>query len=282
MNESERIKVVSIVALVLVIGLTFLSVNGKVNQSDRTERYRSVVKEIDGAMETVRTGGDPSETVSTINSKYMSLTSGENFSNRPDLESLDNDITKTMIGVVTHKENTELSTLRSLESDVETMAGHLGAGLPIVYKYPALIILVLAVSLAFLGSVLSRKYVDWDELKETQETMEEWKKKIREAKRKKGKKKKRKLDLKNENLIKKREKGWEISFKQTSFYLGPFLLLLALFGFVYGDWTVLWLPFTISQVLEVVGPSVGYFGWTLITFFGFAQIFREVILPKVS
>lgn len=148
--------------------------------------------------------------------------------------------------------------------------------------YSNLIILSSAILLTFLSTVLCRMSVDWERLKNAKETVKGWKKEIREAKQRKGKKR-RKLELRNEEARKEYENTWLLTIKQSIFYLAPFFLFSALWGILYGNQTIVKLPFDwfSSGAFNWIGGSLSFFGWFFLTYFVFAYTWRTILLRKV-
>lgn len=149
----------------------------------------------------------------------------------------------------------------------------------IVSDYSNLIILSSGILLTFLSTVLCRVSIDWDRLRDAKKSIENWKKEIRKARQRKGKKQ-RKLELRNEEARKEYEATWLLTIKQTIIYLAPFFLFSAWWGYIYGGQTVVELPFDwfSSGVFQWIGESLGFFGWFLLSYFGFAYTWRKFLL----
>ncbi|KXA99191.1 hypothetical protein AKJ41_05830 [candidate division MSBL1 archaeon SCGC-AAA259O05] len=145
--------------------------------------------------------------------------------------------------------------------------------------YSNLIILSSAILVTFISTVLCRVSVDWIRLESAKEAVEDWKKEMRKAQQRKSKKR-RKLELQDEEARKEYEKTWLVTIKQSIFYLAPFFLFLAMWGYFYGGQTVVELPFGwfSSGALQWIGESLGFLGWFFLSYFGFAYVWRKLLL----
>lgn len=278
MKESRKLLLGSIVALGLVIGLIVVTSDAQNVSNEETRRYKSLVGNFDDSIRKLRLGGNPASALNGVRTKYSGLVSGENFDNGSYLYNLNAQIKDTFNSLIFGGGGgVSLDNLRALKGKVSTMASQLGIGLPFAYSHPALVVLLFSISLGFLGTYLCKRLIRWEKLKSAKRNLEEWRRKMRKAKRKKGKKK-RKSELKGEEIRDEQRKLWTISIKQAIFYLALFAVFFAWIGYVFGNWTVAWLPF--DSLSSLTGISLDYFGWFLLTYFGFAYIWRVVLLPE--
>lgn len=283
MEEKQKLLIASIVALAISVGAFTIAWNTHAIREDKNQTYKNLVNNVNKSIQSTRMGQDPSNSLKNVQSNYGNLTSEENFSDTLDLQLLDNQIENNLNLLIDKKENARTVEILNLRNKIFQITNELNTELPFAYKYSPLIILLISTPLALVSTVLCRFLINWDKLREAKENLEKWKSEIKEAQRTRGKKK-RKLELEEKNVEKNERKIWGISIKQATFYLGPFALFLALLTFLYGDWIVAWLPFNWfnSGVLQSIGVSFNYFGWFVLTYFGFAQVWRSILIPKTE
>lgn len=280
LGGSRKLLVGLLVSLAILAGATAVTFSSWGELEEKNEEYKSLLYNVDHALVSIRIGDDPSGYLNSAESNYDAIISGQTFENGSKLKELNREIKKTFSSLSAGGE-TSLDELFNFRSNVSSMATRVGASIPLAFCYPSLIVLTFSISLAFLATLLCRLGVDWETLKEANNTLEEWKKSMLGAKRKKGKKR-RKLELEDEERRRKQTKIWKISIKQAVFYLAPFLLFLPWLGLVYGEWTVAWFPFDwfSSGLLKSIGVSLGLLGWFVFTYFGFAWVWRDVLISE--
>lgn len=281
MKESRKLLIGVVVAVAIIIGLAAFTWNDK-EVKGREEDYKLFLQNLGSSVRISRLGGDPSSSLKSAQNNYSNLVEGENFENDSPLSDLDGDIKNSFNTFISKKENAETSKVKSLRKDGASMGERLGVSLRVTYQFSSLIIIILAVLLTFISTVACKMLIDWEKLKEKKEFIEEWEQKILEAKRKKGKKR-RKLETKDKEIRSAKERVWGTSIKQAVFYLAPLILLLAFFKLLYSDWIIAWVPFdwfASGMLRQFLGVSFRYLGWSLLAFFGFAQIWREFLLSE--
>ncbi len=283
MKKSQRNLLGIILAIIVVIGLAAVTVNSLNSREDGNKAY-GALKRLDDSYSAVIVEEDPKSSLRNAQNWYDSIVASENFDDRPQLKNLDNDISQSFEGLISDSGNASGGEIRTLREKVVSMGNYLGIELPFGYGYSHIVILGLSLGLSFLVTVLCRRVIDWDKLREAKRLVEEWDRKIRKARREKKGKKKRKLETKSDEITVNEEKIWIINGKQAVFYLSVFLVFLAWLTYVYSGWTVVWLPFTWfgSGSLSAIGVSLGSFGWFLLSYFGFAQVWREILLPRTD
>lgn len=281
MEESRKLLVGVAIAVAIVVGLSAFSWTGREVEGEKNKDYKKFLQNIDKSITSARFGKDPSSSLKSAQTNYKNLVKNEDFENDSPLFTQDNEIKSSFNTLIGQKENLELSEVKTLREKVVEMGTKIGADLPITYDFSTFFILGIAISLAFLSSVACKMLIDWERLEDEKKTVEKWEEKIREAKSKKGKKT-QKLELENDKAKNAKRKVWGISIKQAVFYIAPFVLLLPVLKFVYGDWIVAQLPFDwfTSGAFQMIGVSFKYIGWYIFSFFGFAYIWRNLLLRE--
>lgn len=276
MKYSRKLLVGSIIAFILFAGLFSVTVTAQDEQSERSKNYKNILEKLNSSFRSIRLRNDPSGSLNNAKSQYDSLVAEENFETQPELKDLDNQID----GMFNQSKTT--GDLRSLRDKVSEMSSELGVGIPFAFKYASLVILSLSFVLAFFANLLCRRLTDWEGFWSARERIEELRRKIDKAREGKGGKKGKKIELREEDIEKNQRKIWAASIKQAGFYLAPFFILLAWLLYIYADWTVVWLPFNwfTSGMFDSIGVSLSSFGWFIFTYFGFAQVWRGVLVPE--
>lgn len=278
MRESRKLIIVSIVAFTLLVGVIGITASAQFGQDENAKKYKNLVGSINQSAQSLKAGEDPSDSMDKAGNRYYALFSSEDFENNSYLDNLHDRINGIVNSVARRQENADIDNVRVLRGKVSEMAGEFGVGLPFAYEHSVLVILGFSLSLALIATVACRRLIDWERLREAKEKIGDWSSRVQEAKRSKGKKR-RKLELEEDELEKEQRVTWAINIKQAVFYLAPVFLFLTWLWYVYGDWIIAWLPFSLtSGVLQSIGVSLGYFGWFVFSFFGLAQILREVFL----
>lgn len=277
MKYSRKILVGSVIAFVLFAGLFSITVSAQGGVSGRNKDYKNTLEKLNSSFRSARLDEDTSSSLKDVKSQYEELVSKENFETQPELSNLDNQIMN-----IFNQGKIGEGDVRSLKDKVSDMSTELGVGIPFAFQYPSLIILAMSFVLAFFANLLCRGLPDWEGFWSARERIEELRRKIDKAREGKRGKKGKEIELREEDIEKNQRKIWAVSIKQAGFYLAPFFLLLAWLLYIYGDWTVVWLPFNwfTSGAFESIGVSLSSFGWFIFTYFGFAQVWRKVLVPE--
>lgn len=268
-------------AILLVGGLFTATAVARLGQAEEGKNYKDFSRNIDESIESLRLGKNPTTPLSDARSQYANLIVDENFEDSPILQDLDNRINNALWHLVSQGKAAGEENIKDLRGMVSQMTGELGIDMPFAYGHASLVIFGLGLSITFLVALWCRSSIDWSGLEKAEETIDDWDKRMREAGRKKGKKK-RKMELKSDEALNERKRILAATVKQAGFYLAPFFLFVVWLGYVYGDWTVIWLPFDwfSSGGFQSIGASLGSFAWFLLTYFGFAQLWRKVLIPR--
>jgi uncharacterized membrane protein (DUF106 family) len=68
------------------------------------------------------------------------------------------------------------------------------------------------------------------------------------------------------------------SFKPAIFYIVPYFILWIWLSGLYKGWVVGWLPFNLPLPYFGTIISLGFLSWFLISYFGFSQIWRKLLI----
>ncbi len=314
MKESKKYLIVTIIALVVFGGILSLTVKTELEEDKQADKYKKIIDSFDSSIKSLKTNQSPGGTFSTIKNNYDNIVISEyenrKFDNDQDLITLDNNIENDLknfssvwqtyrlylriyrqkFGVDTENylrarnqlynrsENaTPIDEVIGIKSDISTVFGELGVGLPIVYQQPALTVLALMFLLALLVTLGCRKFINWNSITESRKTLETWREGL-EGSQNKGKR--RKEEVENEKARENHEMVWRESFKQGLFYLFPFLALLGWLFEVYGGTSLAWVPFESLYSISWIGVSLDIMGWSILCYFVFSYILRFFLLPE--
>ncbi|MFW5912491.1 MAG: EMC3/TMCO1 family protein [Candidatus Hadarchaeota archaeon] len=277
--ESSRIKeFVTVLMIVVLVGTVFSAV-ALHNSGD--EDYRELIGDLDSAVEAERLGDDPSSFLQSASESYTGLVKGENFENRGEIGDLNSRISSKLTTVSFGEELNE-EEIEDLRSDVKELGGLIGFDLGYVHEYSSLIMLLFSLSLAYFAAFACKNLLDWEGFRETQERMEEWRDKLLDSVG--SRKKERKLEKKKEEWTEDNTRIWKFSLKQAFVYLSIFIGGLLFLNLVYGDWIIVWVPFTwfTPNLTRSIGVTFGTLGWFGLSFFGFSFLFHSYMVPDES
>ncbi len=275
MSDSRKWKLVILVSLVVMIGIgSFAWANRDV--SGRERDYKELIGDLNTSLRSLRNGQDPSSSLNSAEGKYGDLF-GDNVGNN-----LSDSISDSFDSLISDGNSADTSLMISLRGFISSAGDQSGLSLPLAYRFSSLIILVMSSLGAFVSTILCKVFVDWDMLEDAKNRVEEIREDIENLRKKKGKKA-HKMDLKDEKMSEVRGKLWDASIKQASIYLAFLVILIPIFKFTFGEWTIVWFPFdwfTASGVQSWLGVSMRYMGWHILTFLGFSYLWRKIFLSK--
>ncbi|MEW6593097.1 MAG: EMC3/TMCO1 family protein [Candidatus Hadarchaeota archaeon] len=267
----QKIMACAVILGVLVAGLWV----GKVQTSGDQYSLWRVLTGLDSAVATIRKGGSASGIVTTASSIYQ-----QTFT--PKLENtvnsgLDNSVrTKfsSMSGTPTE------DGILSLRAEVVAAASSAGVAVSPVYGLAIFIILAVGALVALLTTLINRRVVNWEFVRDAKAKVGAFMKEYRAAAMKKDVKHLHKLDQRKAEINKLQSQMFSQTFKPTIIYTIPLLFIWFLLGTVYSGWTVALLPFGVD--LPVFGPLVAFgFGWWyFITYLGLSSVFRKILIRE--
>ena len=275
-----RCILVSTLAITLLLS-SFATVIGAEGTRDEGGIHKELLEALDDSIGILRRGGGASERLSRARDNYNNLVGpyrGENFDNSSELIALDNRIDNTFAVFIAQSENVRDENIRALRSDVSLMASKLGIGLSPIYEYALFVILAIGVLVAFLITLVTRRVVNWERVRQIKAEVSAFQKELREAQSKRDMKRVHKLQQDQKRILSLHGEMMRENFKPMIFYLVPYFIFWVILAGVYGGWVVAWLPFRLD--LPFFGPwaSCGFLSWYLITYFGFSQVWRKLLI----
>ncbi|KXB04479.1 hypothetical protein AKJ48_02400 [candidate division MSBL1 archaeon SCGC-AAA261O19] len=277
------------ITIVILLTSTF---TGTVNaQGSERENYKNLLNTIDGAIRTFRLRGENSASMAlkVAENQYGHFKSLYENTIRYDsrLSNLDNDINAKFDSL---QQSPSVDGIRDLRGMVSEMANGLGVELSFLYKYAFIIILFVSLVLAFSVNMVSRTIVDWEKVNKVKRKSEELKNKLKKARREGKSKKVHKLMKEQQEFTKKHMGVLFSPMKTMLIIIIPFIIIFQLLSSTYGGWVVAWMPVNLpwpnlnipllSRFFPGTVASLSFFGWYLLSYFGFSMTLRRFLIPS--
>ncbi len=269
--RKETIAILIVAALSLSI---FSAGSVQAQGEDDQDNFTLLVNTLDTSISSLRKG-DEVGAKSLIGQASDSYDA--NFSSRVAAaeNSLDNEIKNAFNSL---KENPVEENIFALRANVLHAASLIGVSLSPIHAYSLFIIIGIGLTVSLLVTLLNKRMVNWNLVRENKAKISEFQKELREARNKKDTKQIHKLQQRQSEIVKLQGSMFKQTLKPTIIYLIPLLLLWTFLLNIYSGWVVAWLPFSID--LPVFGRIVvfGVGWWYFITYLGFSQIFRKIMI----
>ncbi|HDI12674.1 MAG TPA: DUF106 domain-containing protein [Hadesarchaea archaeon] len=261
---------------VLLVSVSLLLVHGNVqalNENQQADLF-VLVNKLDTSIASLRQGDvdDASTLISEASDMYQA-----DFS--PEVENIDNSLDSRIEEAFTSlKQEPTENGIFALKNDVIQAAGLTGIFLSPVYSYSMFIILVIALAASLFVTLLNKRLVNWDFVKESRAKISEFQKELREARSKRDMKQLHRIQQRQAEILKLQGEMFKQTLKPTIVYLVPLMILWMVLLNVYAGWVVAWLPFSIDLPIfgRLVAFGVGW--WYFISYMGFSQIFRKILI----
>ncbi|MBC7218994.1 MAG: TMCO1/EMC3 family protein [Hadesarchaea archaeon] len=267
-------KMLIVLALALSFALILPGLARAQGTGDSDDLFR-IINSLDTSAASLRRGNSDSAK-SLIEQAYQDYQSSFSSSVAGVDSSLDEQIKGKFTAVYQAPTEAEIMSLRS---DVSRAASLVGVHLSPIFEYSLFVILGISIAVSLLVNIITKKMVNWELVKQNKEKIAAFQKEYREAMKKRDMKLVHKLQLQQPEINKLMMQNTSQTMKPSIIYMIPlFILWITLSGYFKG-WVVAWLPF-IRIDLPFIGPLVvfGFGWWYFITYLGFSQIFRKVII----
>jgi uncharacterized membrane protein (DUF106 family) len=271
----RRILVCPLIAVLLLV--TFVTLAGAEEAGNQQETYKRLLQAVDSSIVSLRKGGSASGSLSQAQTLYSSLVENENFNNNLKLMGLDNRINQAFSSL---RQSATEENIRALRSDISLMAGELGIGLPFIYEHALFVILIVGVLVALLITLVSRRVVNWERMRQIKAEVSAFQKELRDARSKRDMKRLYKLQQDQKRIMALQGQMMKENFKPTLFYIVPYFIFWFILMGIYGGWVVAWLPFRLDLPFFGSWVSCGFLSWYLLTYFGFSQIWRKLLIRE--
>ncbi len=271
----RRIFICPLIAVLLLA--SFATIASAEEAGDEQGTYKKLLQRIDGSIVALRHGGSASGGLSEAQELYENLVENENFDDRPGLMEIDNRITQAFSSL--QQEATE-ENIRDLRSDISLIAGELGIGLPFHFEHALFVILGIGILVALLVTLISRRVVNWERMKQIKAEVTAFQQELRDARGKQDMKRLYKLQQDQKRIMSLQGQMMKENFKPMLFYIVPYFIFWFILSGIFSGWVVAWLPFRLDLPFFGKWASCGFLSWYLLSYFGFSQIWRKMLIRE--
>lgn len=272
----RRVLVCSLIAVFLLA--SFAMTVGAEEAEDEHETYKGLLQTVDSSIISLRQGGSASGSLSQARTLYNSLVGpyeNDNFGGSSKLIEIDNRITQAFNSL---QQSATEENIRVLRSDISLMASELGIGLSSIYEYALFVVLGIGIFVSLLITLVTRRVVNWERMREIKAEVSAFQKELREAQRKQDMKSVHNLQQDQKRIMALQGQMMKENFKPTLFYIVPYFIFWFILMGIYGGWVVAWLPFRLDLPFFGTWVSCGFLSWYLLTYFGSSQIWRKLLI----
>ena len=188
-------------------------------------------------------------------------------------------------------DETMIKNCKELRKDIKAKASEdRGIELSFIYDHAIWIILGVSISLSLIVSLISRTVVDWEKVNRVQDKQKEIQNKLKEARNANDSKKAHKIQKKQQEFMQQHMGTMFSPMKTMIIILIPFIIVFQLLSSTYGGWVVAWMPFRMpwpdigflmfDRFFNGPVASLGFFGWYMLSYFGFSQVMRKIFVPN--
>ncbi len=277
MKKYRKIITIATLAFVL-IGLSASFTSAQSDSQEKNEQYRELLSSVDGVIRSIRLNNEITENrIDSVKAQYENVF--EESRGFPTASELNNMNKKEAVK--------EMSAVR--KKIVNKAENEEGLQVSFIYKYSILIILGVSFGLAITVNMISRTVVDWDEVNRVRDKQSELQDKLKKAKEENDSKKAHKLQKKQQEFMQEHMGTMFSPMKTMLIIIVPFIIVFQLLSSTYGGWVVAWVPFKmpwpdigflfLDRFFKGSFVSLGFFGWYLLSYFGFSQIWRKILVP---
>lgn len=277
----HRILICPLIAVLLLA--SFVTIVGAEEAGNEQETYKKLLQTIDGSIVSLRHGGSASGGLSQAQTLYNNLVDpyrNNNFDNRLKLIEIDNRIKTQTLGNDYWRQSAKEDNIRTLRSDISLMASGLGIGLPFNFEHALLVILAIGIFVSLLITLITRRVVNWGRMKQIKAEVSAFQQELRDARSKQDMKRLYKLQQDQKRIMALQGQMMKENFKPMIFYIVPYFIFWFILNGIYSGWVVAWLPFRLDIPFFGKWASCGFLSWYLLTYFGFSQIWRKLLIRE--
>jgi len=277
----RRILVCPLIAVLLLV--SFATIASAEEAGNEQETYKTLLQTVDGSITSAKRGDDPSGGLGQAQSLYSNLILGRyenrDFGGDREIIDLDNQINNTFTSLIAQWESAQVENIHALRSDISSMADKLGIGLSPIYEHAIWVLLGIAALLSLLITLLNKRVVNWEKVKQIKAETGAFQKELRDAQSKQDMKRVHKLQQEQQRILALQGEMMKETFKPTLLYIVPYFIFWFILSRTYSGWTVAWLPFNLPlHFFGFTGVSCGFLLWYMIAYFGFSQLWRKSII----
>ena len=261
-------------AMIAIVFVSVLIAPAKAQSAqDDQNTLKQALYNLDVSIDSLRKG-DNSGATSNLNG---ALTEYNKFS--PRVENIDNTLdARIETSFSTLSQTPVEDNIRALRADVLLAASALGVSLSPILTQSILFILLVSILFALVATLITKRVVNWEEVKRKKKIFGDWQRELMSAQRKKDMKTVHKLQQQQKEMMSLQGQIMSASFKPAIFTMIPYFILWWALSGVYSSWVVAWLPFSLPLPIIGTTVSLGFLGWFILTYFGFSSIWRRLLI----
>ena len=269
----------AIIGIVVFLAAGFLanSVQAQSDSEDLSESYKRALADADEIIKDIRLGREVSENrIADLENSYTTAFPASTDGILSEIRSLT-------------PSNVTIDKVKEIRADIVEKGDSEGFGLSFMFKYSHFVILGVSFLLAITVNVINRVAVDWEEVNRVRDKQSELQDKVKEARKNNETKKAHKLQQEQQEFMQEHIGVMFSPMKTMIFIFIPFIIVFNVLSSTYSGWIVAWLPFKLPWPdigLPLLGrffkgnvAGLGYFGWYILSYFGFAQFWRKLLVP---
>jgi len=271
----RRILATPLIAVILIA--SFVTIVGAEGAGNDQETYKKLLQTVDSSIVSLRMGGSASGGLSLAQTHYNNLIENKNFDTRSELIETNNRITEAFSSL---QQSAAEENIRDLRSDISLMASELGVALPFIFEHALFVILGIGVFVALLVTLITRRVVNWERMRQNKAEVSAYQHELRDAQREHDTKHLYKLKEDQKRIMALQGQMMKENFKPMLFYIVPYFLFWFVLSGMYSGWVVAWLPFRLDLPFYGTWVSCGFLSWYLLSYFGISQILRKLLIRE--
>ena len=272
------------IVVFLAAGFMANTVNAQSDSEDPSESYKKLLSNADQIIKDIRLGRDITENqIAKLENSYRNAFPGSSGGILSDIQGL----SASNLNSIDSEE--AINKIKDIRAGIVEDGDSEGLGLSFLFKYSHFVILAVSFGLAITVNVINRVAVDWEEVNRVRDKQSELQDKVKEARENNEPKKAHKLQQEQQEFMQEHIGVMFSPMKTMIFIFIPFIIVFNLLSSTYSGWIVAWLPFELpwpdigfpllSRFFKGNVAGLGYFGWYMLSYFGFAQFWRKLLVP---
>lgn len=282
-NNLQKICILGAVFF-LVLSFSINTAYGNSTAENRNKQYKQLINTTDGIIATLRM----KEPVTENNLKSLENQFEKVFPNEGNLLG---EIQALNASTLNEGKKASVGQIKEIRKQIIKLGEESDeVGLSFIYRYSVFLILAVSFGLAILVNMVSRTVVDWEEVNRVRQKQSDLQDELKKARKESDSKKVHKLQKKQQEFMQQHMGTMFSPMKTMIIIIIPFIIVFQLLNSTYGGWVVAWLPFKLpwpnigfflfDRFFNGPTVSLGFFGWYLLAYFGFSQLWRKILVPS--
>jgi len=258
-------------AMIAIVFVSVLVTPAKAQSAqDDQNTLKQALYNLDMSIDSLRKG-DSSGATSSLNgarTEYNKLVENKNYPDDTRIKASFSSLIQTSV-----EDN-----IRALRADVVLAASALGVSLSPILTQSILFILLVSILFALVATLITKRVVNWEEVKRKKKIFGDWQRELMSAQRKKDMKTVHKLQQQQKEMMSLQGQIMSASFKPAIFTMILYFILWWALSGVYSNWVVAWLPFNLPMPIIGTMASLSFLSWFILAYFGFSSIWRRLLI----